>query len=215
VGETADVVARCPAPHLFPSLDALVQAAWDAHQTPPRHYHAWSHVLALVTAAQDVLPHLQQPAELWAALVFHDAVYVAGRTDNETASAALAVAQLQRHRANVDTARTAALIGLTAQHGATRRLRGDDAWMMDLDTGVLGASAHAYDRYAAGVRAEYAPVVAAWKYNVGRAGFLTRMLNQPRLFHTDHFEERLGPTARANLARERAALPAYARFLAR
>src|SRR3546814_5523588 len=57
-------------------------------------------------------------SETFLAVLYHDAVYEAGRGDNETRSAELAVAEIAKWlpEASVDASRVAELIGLTARH---------------------------------------------------------------------------------------------------
>src|SRR5687768_4982614 len=61
--------------------------AREAHRSPGRHYHTWDHVLDCVGKLR-TMP-CKAPRVALLALVFHDAVYVAGRKDNEAQSANL------------------------------------------------------------------------------------------------------------------------------
>ena len=91
----------------------------SAYATPPRAYHSFAHV-------QEVLRHLStvptwtNPTDVYLAALFHDAVYVAGRKDNETKSAELARAAIETFlpTARLDVARIVTLIELTAKHGS-------------------------------------------------------------------------------------------------
>ena len=64
-----------------------------SYETPGRQYHTWEHVL-------ECFAHLRAfecaaPRKVFLAILFHDAVYAAGRPDNEAESAALATATLE------------------------------------------------------------------------------------------------------------------------
>src|SRR5687768_7191175 len=76
--------------------DAQWHALEAAYGTPPRAYHGWPHVQAVLQHFREVAagPGWFQPAEAWLAVLYHDAMYEAGRADNEARSADLARAHL-------------------------------------------------------------------------------------------------------------------------
>src|SRR3546814_17413824 len=92
-----------------------------AYAKPPRAYHDFNHVREVLRHHAEVAagPGWVQPAETFLAVLYHDAVYEAGRGDNETRSAELAVADIAKWlpEASVDASRVAELIGLTARPG--------------------------------------------------------------------------------------------------
>ena len=79
----------------------------------------------------------------------------------------------------------------------------DGALFLDCDMAILGAPPEAYDRYAAQVAEEYAPIIPARAYASGRARFLDKLLASERVFLSGFFHARLGAAARDNLRRER------------
>ena len=129
----------------------LPEAQWralcEAYAHPPRAYHHIGHVFDTLARFRDVAngPGWRRPAEVWAALLYHDAIYEAGRKDNERRSAELALAHFARWPAQLRAApsadppdveqgaassaplaafephRVAELIQLTARHGALDR----------------------------------------------------------------------------------------------
>lgn len=176
--------------------------------SPGRSYHDVTHldaVLALFDAleAEDAW---DDPASVYVALLYHDAVYVPGRSDNEAQSAALARADIARLGLDVDAERVAWLILLTARHGdlhgadADAELDDDARLFLDCDLAVLGGSAEAFARYEAGIRAEFEPLVGEPAYRAGRRAFLERLAASPRLFFSDRFRATHEAAARANLA---------------
>lgn len=178
--------------HLAPA--PLPRATWQllerSYATPPRAYHTLEHVL-------DVARHWagerwRQPVETYLAVLFHDAVYVAGAIDNEQRSADL-----------VEPARAKELIVLTARHGSLTPPDVDDeaARFLDCDMAILGAPPDLFDRYQQQVRAEYLPVVGPEAYAEGRRAFLEALLGRERIFLSDGFHRRLDAPARANLRR--------------
>jgi predicted metal-dependent HD superfamily phosphohydrolase len=194
-------------PTTFTPLDVpegLMRAVVSAYATPPRAYHSFSHV-------QEVLRHLatvptwQRPADVFLAALFHDAVYVPGRKDNEARSAELARTAIATFlpRADVDADRVAHLIGLTARHGAldAATLDPDAAHFLDADMAILGSDPATFDAYDAAIAEEYRPVTNALLYRFGRRRFLSKLLDAPRIFLSDHFHQRLDAPARDNLRR--------------
>ena len=184
----------------------LLERARHAYLTPPRAYHFWAHVEEVGRRYQEVAlgPGWKQPREVLLAVVFHDAIYVAGSKDNEDRSALLATAEVRLAFSGepVDTARIEQLIRTTARHGALTAADVDleAALFLDCDLSILGSSADAFDAYDAQIREEYSSVPAVL-YSLGRRRFLQRLLDAPRIFISDFFHLRLDASARANLRR--------------
>ncbi len=178
-----------------------------AYAQPPRAYHNFGHVLALLHHYRDVGdgPGWKQPREVVVAVLYHDAIYEAGRSDNEQRSAQLAIAAIQRWmpEAGVDTARVAELIELTARHGQLRaeELDADAALFLDSDMAILGAPPEVFDAYDRGIAKEYSGKVPGFLFRINRRRFLKGVLAQPRIFFSDFFHERYDAAARANLRR--------------
>lgn len=189
--------------------EALLEAARAAYGTPGRHYHTWQHIQACLKEAATFA--FDDPLTVYAALLFHDAVYLAGTKDNEAQSAQLAEQQLRLHTSftPAQIARVHHLIMLTADHdGLPADAPRDDQLLVDIDLGILATEPAIYDRYAANVCLEWLPrVVTKAQYTAGRAAFLRRMLAAPRIFHSSEFAAR-ETIARTNISRELAALAA-------
>lgn len=186
--------------------EPLLDAAQIAYATPPRAYHSWSHVEDVLCRYEEVArgPGWEGPREVLLAVVFHDAVYVAGRKDNEEKSAELAAAQVERHlgEEQVDVARVTELIRLTARHGALAPSDVDPeaALFLDCDMAILGSEPALFAAYDEAIREEYAAVPREL-YDAGRHQFLRRLLEAPRIFLSDFFHARRDAQARENLRR--------------
>ena len=186
----------------------------DAHADRPRHYHTIEHVLCVLDRFDEVARDVgwDAPREVALAIVYHDAVYVAGRGDNEAQSAALAEREIGRWlpKRGIDVRRVAGLIELTASHGQLdpNVLDGDASHFLDADMAVLGSEPRVYARYHRGVRSELAGVYGEGPYIVGRARFLEGLLAGGRIFLSAYFSERLEASARRNIAGELEALRA-------
>lgn len=169
-----------------------------------RHYHGVDHLLALAEWFEEVErgPGWRQPREVACAMLFHDAVYLPGRVDNERQSAALARLLIPEHsKFPIDMDRVDDLIVWTSQHGGdvTRWANDTDAGhFLDADMAILGADPAAFQRYDAGVRAEYLSVVPGPVFEEKRRMFLEALLRS-EIFITPMFRDRLDQRARSNI----------------
>ena len=158
----------------FPSLPLPQCSALEtAYATPPRAYHNAQHV-------QEVLRHVDaaereagwtHPADVRLAVLYHDAIYEAGRSDNEARSAELAREHLQRWpQPGVDVGRVCDLILLTARHGRLdpATLDRDAAQFLDCDMAIVGSDPATFAAYDRAIAAEYRGQVPAWLYRLNR-----------------------------------------------
>lgn len=201
--------------------DAMIDALRSAYATPPRAYHHFGHVEAVLVRYHEVAsgPGWAQPREPGLAVLYHDAVYVAGARDNEARSAVLArqhIAHWLPHD-GADAGRVAELIELTARHGqfapgdfGAGGIADDTRHFLDCDMAILGAPSEVFDRYDRAIAEEYRGVVPAWLYRRKRRAFLRSLLERERIFLSDFFHARLDGAARANLTRAIARKPAVA-----
>jgi predicted metal-dependent HD superfamily phosphohydrolase len=177
-----------------------------AYAEPNRRYHTRRHIEACLERL-DAWPGLSADdrRRLRWAIWWHDAIYDPRRSDNEARSAELARSDLPGLGASPDdVAEVARLILLTAGHavGPGDRL---GAALVSIDLSILSAAPEDYDAYAAAVREEYAHVPDdAWRR--GRAAVLRRFLDTPSIYPDPAFAAAHEAPARANLARELAAL---------
>ncbi len=195
-------------PHIPGCDDELVRIARRAYDSPGRHYHAWSHIEACLVEFRQA--SFDAPRAALIALLFHDAVYVAGRRDNEALSAKLAEAAMAMHcdAAADERGAVTELILLTASHHADRVMSRDAQTFLDIDLGVLGADAATYDAYAKGVLQEFVPgAVTLDAFVAGRTRFLRGLLDQPNIYFTEWMRTRREAAARRNIERELAQLP--------
>lgn len=184
------------------AMDALVAR----YREPHRRYHGVAHLAAVLRTLDELLAtEPASPAVRFAAW-FHDAVYdpTAPAGANEAASAELAgevLGMLGAPPAMVADVR--ALILATAVHQPVAVAQ--CAALLDADLSVLGGTAEAYERYAAGIRFEYGHLDDA-SYRAGRAAVLQRFLDRPRLYFSAAGAARFEAAARRNLLAELARL---------
>jgi predicted metal-dependent HD superfamily phosphohydrolase len=192
---------RCAPPGLELG-DEIVATLEQAYGTAGRAYHTLDHVAEVATEFEHVAAAVgwDRPKEVYLAILFHDAVYVPGASDNESKSAELA----RRHtaRLGVDVERIAALIEKTAVHGklTPADVDRDEALFLDCDMAILGAAPERFDDYDDAIAEEYSAIPRE-AYAAGRRAFLERLLSRPRIFLSDHMHARLDAAARANLRR--------------
>jgi predicted metal-dependent HD superfamily phosphohydrolase len=195
----------------LPIPDAMMAGVRAAYATPRRAYHHFGHVQEVLAHYADVArdPGWQSPREVWLAILFHDAIYDAGASDNEARSAALARQAIADHlpNADLDIDRIAHLVLLTAKHGSIdgADLDDDTKHFLDCDMAILGSAPVLYDRYERSIADEYSAVPPG-AYRIGRAAFLAKLSARPRIFLSDRSHSSHEAQARTNLARARAAL---------
>jgi len=189
---------------LPPEQRAAIEAAYAM---PARAYHNLHHVGEVLRHYADVLqgPGWTHPDEVAFAVLYHDAIYVAGAKDNETRSAALARAHLAQWWPTLDGGRVTDLIEQNARHGTLSP--GDVAdeetrLFLDCDMAILAAPEEVFAAYDRGVAEEYKGVVPGFLYRAGRRRFLQGLLRAPRIFLSDFFDQQLDAAARANLRRQ-------------
>lgn len=196
--------------HLLPP--AQMQALQQAYAEPARGYHNWNHVVEVLRHYDDVEAGSgwHKPREVLIAILYHDAVYVPGRKDNEARSAQLAVAHLRQWpgKTDIDAQRVCELIVATAHHGEHSPQsigEGPDAddmrHFLDCDMAILGAYTDAFDNYERGIAQEYRGVVPGFIFRAKRRSFLRKLLKKPRIYLSDEFHSRFDAKARANLRR--------------
>lgn len=197
---------------LIPLPADMLDALRLSYSTPPRAYHHFGHVEDVLVQFEAVAagPGWARPREAWLAVLYHDAVYEAGRRDNETRSATLAAESIARWLpdAGLDAAHVVELIELTARHGSLhpealgKSPVGDDRrHFLDCDMAILGADAPTFDAYDRAIADEYRDAVPGWLYRLNRRRFLRGLLRRDRIYLSAFFHGRLDAAARANLRR--------------
>lgn len=141
------------------------------------------------------------------AILFHDAIYVPGRSDNEARSAELAATLLAPTPLARCVPRVQELVRLTARHGSLQasEVDHDAALFLDCDMAILGAAPDAYDAYERAIAEEYG-FVPRDAYRTGRARFLEKLLASPRIFLSAQLFAERERQARDNLRRALAQL---------
>jgi predicted metal-dependent HD superfamily phosphohydrolase len=166
---------------------------------PHRHYHSRQHLGECLQWFDRVAGLTGRPAEVEAALWFHDAVYDIGRPDNEERSASWARTALLAAGVREPSAERVERLVLATKHVAAPT-EADENLLVDIDLAILGAGEARFAEYERQIRQEYAAVPEA-QFRERRLAILGSFLARPRIYGTDHFQARLEERARANLRR--------------
>jgi predicted metal-dependent HD superfamily phosphohydrolase len=202
--ELSNWLASIPREWTAGCSDAVFAKARAAYETPARQYHNWHHIESCIAELASF--RCNHPRTVFLALVFHDAVYVAGRTDNEAKSAELARTLLSGDRcvSRVELEAIDRMIRASRDHHAHASSADRDlAVMLDIDLSILGAARDEYQRYARAIHDEYVPsATTGAQFRIGRLEFLERTLAVQSLFITPEAAQRWNVRARANIAWE-------------
>ena len=177
----------------------LVAAYSERH----RSYHTLQHLRECLAHFEAASALARRPAEVQAALWFHDAVHDPKARDNEDRSADWAARSILA--ADCDPAvaeRVRQLVLATDGHAASDDP--DTRFLLDVDLAILGAAPARFAEYERQVRAEYAHVPEP-AFRTRRAQVLARFLARPRIFLTPAFHDALEERARVNLRQALAA----------
>lgn len=177
-----------------------------AYQAPPRAYHNIQHVHEVAAHYQHVAASLswQNPKEVYLAVLYHDAIYQAGRKDNEVRSAEMAIAAVAKYlgEESIDSAKLVYLIELTAKHGHLQPdgLDEDTKHFLDCDMAILGAQADQFLAYDKAIASEYRGKLPGWMFQFLRRKFLKNLLDSPQIYLSDYFFQSHETRARENIA---------------
>lgn len=191
---------RMIADHLkLPKL--LVGKYTEAH----RHYHTAVHIndcIAWLERAKNEDEYLKEYWPLYydtiyRAILWHDAVYVPGNTDNEDNSVYL----FKDYGLSDSRSRDKEVIEFilaTKTHSVPEKASNALKLFLDIDMSILGADLDRYIEYTHQIRKEYS-MLSNPDYYDARERFLRDLLERPRIFHSDYFHNLLEEKARRNI----------------
>lgn len=173
----------------------LLKRYAEAH----RAYHTLQHLAECLTAFEHIRDLAAHPAEVEAALWFHDAIYDVHRSDNEELSAAWARTALLAGGARPVSAQIVSSLVLVTKHTAVPQTQ-DEFVLIDVDLSILGAEELRFAEYERQIRVEYG-FVPEPVFLQKRRAILASFLARPHIYSTAHFRAALEERARRNLAR--------------
>lgn len=194
----------------FPLPFEMPAAMWAeleaAYQAPPRAYHNIRHVHEVAAHYKHVAESVgwQHPKEVYLAVLYHDAIYQAGRKDNEARSADLAIEAARKYLGSepIDLDMLRQLIELTAGHGHLKAedLDQESKLFVDCDMAILGSEPEQFLAYDKAIASEYRGKLPGWMFQFLRRRFLKGLLDSPRIYLSDLFHASHEAKARANIA---------------
>jgi predicted metal-dependent HD superfamily phosphohydrolase len=188
---------RCGRPGLPPEADAIWRRLERRYAEPHRHYHDKHHLAHCLEQLDMAAAQIHQPDAVEMAIWFHDVVNEPGRTDNEPLSA-----ELFRKVAGglMDRAFIAAVEDLILITTHTREPRDlDHQFICDIDLASFGCPWECFLADSVAVKAEFRGPDEA--YYRSKRIFLEALLERPRIFRTEFFNQRYEQQARDNIRR--------------
>lgn len=184
--------------------DRHYQELVKAYSGKKRFYHNLDHLRALYDLFETHRSSIQSPDVFQFAIWYHDFIYkILHATVNEKLSARKAYLQLKQLEWETEKIRQVEALIMDTRFHQVKASKGlpDAPWFLDMDLSILGSSAEEYDTYRRQIRKEYW-VIPSPVFKKGRIRALKRLLERPRIFHTDLFFEEYETRARENIARE-------------
>jgi len=190
--------------------DLDVQSEWvairKAYSASDRHYHNLAHIAHMLRAIEKLDLDEAALAEMRAAAIYHDIVYVTANQalyrKNEYLSGARGVEFLGAIKAPdvfVDT--FIKRVDATRTHEIDPQEDYNGALFLDLDMSILGSKPQIYRDYVSAIRKEFGAVPDEVFYPA-RLKFLQDTLKKDRIFKTGLMHEKLDKAARANMRAE-------------
>jgi predicted metal-dependent HD superfamily phosphohydrolase len=198
------LIARISTQFRADAARAIFEDLFARYTAADRRYHDFRHIATCLGLLDAVRLLARHPDSIELAIWFHDAVYDTRRSDNEQASARLAVDTLAGLGIGPSITQPVGGLIRATRHDATPS-DADTGLLVDIDLSILGQPAPVFDEYEAGIRFEYAWVPDS-AFRAGRSEVLQSFLDRPRIFYTSHFHDAFESAARQNLARSLARL---------
>ena len=176
-----------------PIYSDLIASYSESH----RAYHSLQHLGECLCAFEAVQALATNPAEVEAALWFHDAIYDTHRADNEELSAQWARTALLEGGAPPDAAERVSRLVLATKHAVAPQTP-DEFVLIDIDLAILGGESARFAEYERQIRLEYR-FVPEQIFSKKRRAILESFLARPYIYSTLHFRQALEQRARVNL----------------
>lgn len=171
----------------------------DAYSHKSRHYHNIAHIEDLLAQAQTFENQLHDIDTLHFAILFHDIVYDASKSDNEKQSAILAQ-KIMKEIGIEDTKiqRVYDYILATKKHEPSPN-DSDLQFLLDIDLSILASEPSRYQLYTQQIRKEYS-IYPDFLYKNGRKKAMQAFLEREKIFY--FYDEEYEKRARENIKSE-------------
>ncbi|MBN2442946.1 MAG: pantetheine-phosphate adenylyltransferase [Spirochaetales bacterium] len=162
-----------------------------------RSYHTMEHILNGLEELNNINHLLSYPDELECAWWYHDIIYKPGSLINEEESASYTRGRLSATALSKNKIHRICDFILKTKHPAAPTST-DDGYLIDIDLAILGKSYTCFLAYEEKIRNEYY-FVQDHEYVKERKKFLSLLLEQSTLYHTDYFRKKYEKQARENI----------------
>jgi len=190
----------------FTKDNTLIDSCWldiKKHYTArSRYYHNLSHIYHMLKHTELIKNNIENIDTFKFAIWYHDIIYKATKKNNEEKSANFAQKRLKSFNLGDSFIQTVEkLIISTKKHELLVTENLDNAYLLDIDLSILGASWDVYELYIKNIRKEY-KIYPRFVYNPGRKKVLQHFLERETLYFTNTFKNQYESQARENLKRE-------------
>jgi len=170
------------------------------YSEPKRQYHTINHLEAIIADLKEVKDSIEDWDTTLFAVFYHDIIYKASSSTNESDSAKLAMEKLSEIGfPSNKIAKCSNMILATKSHEQSDD--NDTNFLIDADLAVLGRSQYDYQIYTEQIREEYS-IYPDFMYNTGRKKALQHFLDMDSIYKTEHFIEKYERAARINIQHE-------------
>lgn len=169
----------------------------ERYAQPWRHFHTWDHVQRLMRAAEWFYAPYVVPQSVRDAILYHDAVYIPGATDNEEKSAELYDAE--EPKAIIWWRKTIQDYILATKFHRTINTTSHKAVFLSCDLVSLAAPWPQFCLDSQNVCKEYAYAYDAEKVRAGRKAFYESMLARATIYPHPYFQRTHERRARLNM----------------
>ena len=182
-------------------VDIVPQVVFEkliqAYSSRDRFYHNLTHIHSCFSIFDQTKFLAAYPEEVELAIWFHDAVYDAGRDDNEQKSAEWAGKVISQSGLGSGVAKKVCGLILATRHRA--EVWDTDAQLMvDVDLSILGADPENFWQYEENIRKEYARVPDGL-FRSRRTEILRSFLNREYIYYHKQYRGMFEEKARFNL----------------
>ncbi len=179
--------------------ESILKKIVEAYSHKSRHYHNIAHIEDLLAQAQKFENQIDDIDTMHFAILFHDIVYDAAKSDNEKQSAIFA--QKMMEEMGIGDARIRQVydyILATKKHEPAP----DDSdlqFLLDIDLSILASEPARYQLYTQQIRKEYS-IYPDFLYKNGRKKAMQSFLERERIFY--FYDEEYEKRARENINNE-------------
>jgi len=188
---------RCQRPGACSGPAAVWQEVAKRYAEPHRHYHDKSHLAHCLEELDLAAGEIREPDQVEMAIWFHDIVSGPGSTSNELQSAEL-FRQVASEAMDGDFIAAVVALILVTTH-SRQPYTPDHQFICDIDLASFGRPWEVFLNDSAAVKAEFQGPDD--DYYRGKKAFLEALLERPKIFLSDFFNQCYEDQARDNIQR--------------